>query len=90
MEKKRVSVASVTNGPDRIDLLVVAWDTLEVEGREQEVPLGEKSVSFPAGTKPADMIDAIKEAGEQIEEVAAQAKEIRTDVNRLLQKETPE
>lgn len=90
MGNKRVSVESCKNGPDRIDLLVVAWDKQEVEGQEQEVPLGEKALSFPGGTKPRDMLDAIKEAGEQIEEAANQAKETRTELNKLLQEEVTE
>jgi len=87
---KRVSVESVRNSPERVDVLVVAWDKQMVENKEQEVPLGEKSLSFPGGTKPADMIDAIKEAGEQIEEAANQAKETRTELNKLLQEKVPE
>uniref|UniRef100_A0A6M3XZ86 Uncharacterized protein n=1 Tax=viral metagenome TaxID=1070528 RepID=A0A6M3XZ86_9ZZZZ len=85
MVKKRVSVESVRNSPDQVQLLVVAWDTRGVEGKEQEVPLGEKALTFPGGTRPADMLDAIREAGEQIEETAARAKEIRAELNRLLQ-----
>ncbi|MBA7481126.1 hypothetical protein ES707_16596 [subsurface metagenome] len=87
MDKKRISVESVKNSPDRVDLLVVAWDKQVVEGKPQEVPLGEKALSFPGGTKPADMLDFIREAGEQIEEAANQAKEIRTELNQLLQEE---
>lgn len=87
---KRVSVESCKNSPERVDLLVVAWDKQMVEGQEQELPLGEKALSFPGGTKPADMLDAIREAGEQIEEAANQAKEIRTELNQLLQEEVPE
>lgn len=88
MTKKRVSVESVKNSPERVDLLVVAWDTQKVEGESQEVPLGEKALSFPGGTKPADMLDAIKEAGEHIEEAADQAKNIRAELNELLQKKS--
>lgn len=88
--KHRISVESVKNSPERVDVLVVAWDKQMVEGQEQEVPLGEKALSFPGGTKPADMLDGIKEAGEQIEEAASQAKEIRTELNQLLQEEVPE
>ncbi len=84
---KRVSVESVKNGPERIDILVVAWDKQMVEGKPQEVPLGEKSISFPGGTKPADMLDSIKEAAKQIEESANQAKETRTELNKLLEEE---
>jgi len=87
MTKHRVSVEKVRNSPDRVDLLVVAWDKQEVEGKEQEVPLGEKALSFPSGTKPADMLDSIREAGEQIEEAANQAKEIRAELNKALQEE---
>ncbi len=87
MGKKRLSVESVKNSPDRVDLLVVAWDKQVVEGKGQEVPLGEKALSFPGGTKPADMLDSIREAGEQIEDAANQAKEIRTELNQLLQEE---
>lgn len=90
MGNKRVSVESVKNSPERVDVLVVAWDTQEVEGKPQELPLGEKAISFPGGTKPNDMLDGIKEAGEQIEEAAAQAKEIRTELNQLLQEEATE
>ena len=85
--KSRISVESVRNGPERVDINVVAWDKQMVEGKEQEVPLGEKPLSFPGGTKPADMLDAIREAGEQIEAAAAQAKETRTELNKLLQEE---
>ncbi len=85
---KRVSVESVKNSPERVDVFVVAWDKQLVEGKEQEVPMGEKSLSFPGGTKPADMLDAIREAGEQIEEAANQAKEIRTELNKELREET--
>ena len=87
---KRVSVESCRNSPEQVDLLVVAWDKQIVEGKEQEVPLGEKSLSFPGGTKPADMLDAIREAGKQIEEAADQAKEIRTELNKLLKEEVAE
>lgn len=90
MVKHRVSVESVRNSPERVDLIVVAWDKQLVEGQEQEVPLGEKALAFPPGTKPRDMLDAIREAGEQIEEAADQAKEIRTELNELLQEEAPE
>jgi len=86
MSKYRISVESCKNSPDRVDILVVAWDKKVVEDQEQEVPLGEKALTFPGGTKPKDMLDAIKEAGEQIEEAANQAKEIRTELNQLLQK----
>lgn len=85
MGKARVSVESVKNSPDRVDVLVVAWGKQMVEGKEQEFPLGEKPLSFLGGTKPRDMLNAIREAGEQIEEVAAQAKETRTELNQLLQ-----
>ncbi len=84
---RRVSVESCKNGPERIDLLVVAFDKQLVEGKEQEITLGEKALSFPGGTKPADMLDTIREAGEQIEEAAANAKEIREELNRELQEE---
>jgi len=90
MGKARLSVESTKNSPERVDILVVAWDKQLVEGQEQEVPLGEKALSFPGGTKPRDMLDAIREAGEQIEEAAAQAKEIRTELNQLLQEGAPE
>ena len=90
MSKKRISVESCRNSPERIDLMVVAWDEQEVEGKAQEVPLGEKALAFPAGTKPKDMLEKIREAGEQIEEAAANAKEIRTELNELLQKKVPE
>ncbi|GAI92464.1 unnamed protein product, partial [marine sediment metagenome] len=87
MVKKRISVESVRNSPESIQLIVVAWDKQKVEGKMQDVPLGEKATTFPGGTKPADMLDKIREAGEQIEEAAAQAKEIRTELNQLLQEE---
>ena len=87
--KSRISVESVKNGPDRIDINVVAWGKLMEEGKEIEVPLGEKPLSFPGGTKPSDMLDAIREAGEQIEASANQAKEIRAELNRKLQEEVP-
>ena len=87
MGKKRISVESVRNSPEQVNIMVVAWDKQMVEGKEQEIPLGEKSLTFRGGTKPADMLDAIREAGEQIEEAAAQAKEIRTELNKLLQEE---
>lgn len=90
MGNKKVSVESVKNSPERVDILVVAWDK-KMEGKEEvEFPLGEKALSFPFGTKPSDMLDAIREAGEQIEEAAAQAKEIRTELNQLLQEEPTE
>ncbi len=90
MGTKRVSVESCKNSPDRVDILVVAWDK-KMEGKEEvEFPLGEKSLSFPGGTKPRDMLDSIREAGEQIEEAANQAKETRTELNKLLQEEEPE
>ncbi len=88
--KKRVSVESVRNSPESIQLMVVAWDKQLVEGKQQEVPLGERALTFPGGTKPADMLDSIREAGEQIEEAANQAKEIREELNKELQKEAPE
>ena len=87
---KRVSVESVKNSPERVDVLIVAWDKQIVEGKEQEVPLGEKALSFPGGTKPVDMLDKIREAGKQIEEAATQAKEIREELNKELQEEVPE
>ena len=87
---KRVSVESVRNSPESIQLLVVAWDTQKIEGKDQEVPMGEKSLTFPGGTKPKDMLEKIREAGEQIEETAANAKEIRTELNELLQEEVSE
>lgn len=87
MSKSRISVESVRNNPERVDILVVAWSKQLVEGKEQEVPLGEKSLSFPSGTKPLDMLDKIKEAGEQIKEAANQAKETRVELNKLLQAE---
>ena len=90
MGTKRVSVESCRNSPEQVQLMVVAWDTQLVEGKAQEIPLGEKSLSFPGGTKPADMLDAIREAGKQIEEAAAQAKEIREELNKELQAEVPE
>lgn len=89
MGKKRVSVESVRNSPERVDVLVTAWDKQKIEGKLQEVPLGEKAISFPSGTRPADMLNSIREAGEQIEEAANQAKEIRTELNQLLQEEAP-
>jgi len=85
MSKKRISVESVRNSPESIQLMVVAWDKQKVEGELQDVPLGEKSLTFPGGTKPADMLDSIREAGKQIEGAADQAKEIRTELNKLLQ-----
>jgi len=89
MGTKRVSVESVRNSPERIDVLVTAWDK-RMEGKQEvEFPLGEKSIPFPGGTKPTDMLDAIREAGEQIEEAAAQAKEIREELNKELLKEAP-
>ncbi len=87
---KRISVESCRNSPESIQLMVVAWDEQEVEGKPQEVPLGEKALTFPGGTKPKDMLDTIREAGEQIEEAAANAKEIRTELNALLLEEVPE
>ncbi len=90
MSTKRISVESCRNSPESIQLMVVAWDEQEVEGKPQEVPLGEKSLTFAVGTKPKDMLKAIKEAGKQIEETAAQAKAIRTDLNKLLQEEVPD
>ena len=88
--KKRVSVESVRNGPERIDIIVVAWGKQTVEGKEQEVPLGEKALSFPSGTKPKDMLTAIKEARDQIQEAADQAKTVRSELNKLLQEEAIE
>lgn len=85
MSAKRVSVESCRNSPDSVQLMVVAWDKQEVEGKMQEVPLGEKALTFPGGTKPADMLDTIREAGEQIEQAADQAKEIRAELNKALQ-----
>lgn len=90
MSTKRVSVESVKNSPERVDVLVVAWDK-RMEGKEEiEFPLGEKALSFPGGTKPSDMLDKIREAGEQIEEAATQAKEIREELNKELSEEVPE
>lgn len=87
--KYRVSVESCKNSPERVAILVVAWDKRK-EGKETvEFPLGEKSLSFPGGTKPVDMLAAIREAGKQIEEAATQAKEIRTELNKELQKGVP-
>ena len=86
----RVSVESCRNGPERIDLVVVAWDKQLVEGKETEVSLGETTLSFAGGTKPADMLDTIRKAGEQIEEAAAKAKEIRDELNKELQEAVPE
>lgn len=90
MSKKRISVESVRSSPEQVQLMVVAWDKQVVEGEEQEVPLGEKSLSFPGGTKPNKMLKAIREAGAEIEAVANQAKEIRKELNELLEKEVPE
>lgn len=88
--KKTVSVENVRNSPERIDILIVAWGTQLIEGKDQEVALGEESLSFPGGTKPADMISAIRESEGRIRERAAQAKEIREELNRELQEEVPE
>lgn len=85
MVKKRVSVESVRKNPENIVLNVVAWDTVKVEGKDQEVPLGEKTLTFQDGTKPEAMLATIREAGEQIQEAADQAKNIRTELNELLQ-----
>lgn len=87
MGKARLSVESVRNSPEQVQLMVVAWDKQKVEGKEQDVPLGEKALAFPGGTKPAGMLEDIRKAGEQIEEAAAQAKDIRTELNKLLQEE---
>jgi len=89
MGNKRVSVESVKNSPERVDVLVMAWDKRLEGEKEVEFPLGEKALSFPGGTKPTDMLSAIREAGVQIEEVANQAKEIRTELNKELQEEVP-
>ena len=90
MGTKRVSVESCKNSPERIDIIVVAWDKRMEDDKEVEFPLGEKTLSFPGGTKPSDMLDKIREAGEQIEEAAAQAKEIREELNKELSEEVPE
>jgi len=84
MGKKRVSVESVRNSPEQVQIMVVAWDTQKVEGQDQEVALGEMKLTFPAGAAPADMLVGIREAGAKIEETAARAKDIRTELNRLL------
>jgi len=89
MPKTRVSVESCRSSQEQIQLMVVAWGKQMVNGKQQEVPLGEKSLSFPGDTKPADMLDAIREAGEQIEEAANQAKGIREELNKLLEKKVP-
>ncbi|GAI84029.1 unnamed protein product, partial [marine sediment metagenome] len=47
MVKKRVSVESVRNSPEQISIVVVAWDKQKVEGKMQDVPLGEKALTFP-------------------------------------------
>ena len=88
--KNRVSVESVKEGPDRIDVLIVAWGKQKVEGKDQEVPLGEKAMSFPAGTSKADIVKAIKEAAVEIEQAAAHAKATRTELNKLLKEEPAE
>jgi len=85
MSKTRISVESVRNGPEKVELVVVAWDTQEVEGKPQEVALGEKVLAFKSGTKAADMLADIREAGRQIEEASEQAKEIRAELNQRLQ-----
>jgi len=89
MGTKRVSVESCKSGLDRVDIIVVAWDKRKEGKKTVEFPLGEKGLSFPGGTKPRDMLDSIREAGEQIEEAATQAKEIRTEINQLLSEEVP-
>ena len=89
MGKARVSVESCKNSPERIDILVMAWDKKLEGGQEVEFPLGEKTLSFPGGTRPTDMIDSIREAGGQIEETAARAKEIREELHQELQEEAP-
>jgi len=87
MGTKRVSVEDCKNSQERIDIIVVAWGKRMEGKKEVEFPLGEKFLSFPGGTKPSDMLDSIREAGKQIEEAAARAKEIRTELNKELSKE---
>ena len=87
MVKKRVSVESCRAGSEAIQLNVVAWEMQLIEGKDQEVPIGEMSLSFPPGTKPVDMLDRVREAGEQIAEAATNAKEIREELNKELQEE---
>lgn len=85
--KKRVEVSSVVEGPQRIDMMIVAYETREVEGKEEEIPIGENALSFPKGTKPKDMVKPIREAAKAIEDAAAEAKKTREDVNKLLNEE---
>jgi len=82
--KRRVSVESCRSGPEVIQLMVSVFETQKVEGQDQEVPIGEMSLSFPAGTKPADMLDKIRDAGKQIEAAADEAKATRAELNKLL------
>jgi len=87
MGERRISVESVTQNPEKVDILVVVWEKQMVEGVEKEVVIGEKALTFPGGTEAKDMLPAIEEAGEQVQEAASQAKKIRTDLNQLLQEE---
>jgi len=86
MNTKRTSIESCKSSPEKIDLLVVVWDKRVIDGEERDIPLGEQSLSFSSDTKPKDMIAIIKDAGKDIEDAATQAKDIRAELNKLLDK----
>ena len=90
MGKKRISIEHISHNPEVTHALVVVWEQQKVEGKMQEQPIGEDSISFPTSLTPEEIIVKVKETAKQIISQNAEAKAIRTKLNKLLQKESVE
>ena len=88
--EKRISVESVSVGPEETRALVVAWETQKVGEEDQEAPLGEETITYDNKLPKTKVIALIKASAKRIEAKAKEAKDTREELNKLLSKEVTE
>lgn len=82
---RRTEVSGVAIGDTRVNLHVTVYETAMVEGKEQEVAIGEKFVEADTKASIAELQAVVVDAGKQVEERADLAKTTREALNAALQ-----
>jgi len=89
MVKRRVSVEGVRSSPQEHNVHVVVYEEQTVDGKPQEVPIGERFITIKADTIVSAILPQIRKAEREIVELAEKARNLRQELNELLDTSPP-
>lgn len=87
MVKRRISVESIRCNPESTQALVVVLEQRQEGGETVEAPIGEKSIEFPSSLTQGEIIPRVKQAAQEIVNLAESARSLRAKINKELEKE---